>query len=233
MAPTWPIPATRRSIRSTRTTSASWRSPGASRRPVVGADANFQATPLMVDGVVYTTAGSHRAVVALDAVNGEMLWLHREDEGRACRTGAAQAVRTRPGLLVRRPLGADRLCHAGLPPGGARRQDRRADSILRRERHRRPEARRRPGDGSRHRRGRPAVGAGGRRRHGHRRRVASRRRRAQEPATTRRATSAPSTSRPASACGSSTPSRSAARPATRPGRAARRNTPATPACGRR
>src|SRR5215475_13519174 len=27
---------------------------------------NFQATPLMVDGVVYTVAGSRRAVVALD-----------------------------------------------------------------------------------------------------------------------------------------------------------------------
>src|SRR4051812_7186759 len=28
---------------------------------------NFQSTPLMVGGVVYTTAGSRRAVVALDA----------------------------------------------------------------------------------------------------------------------------------------------------------------------
>lgn len=44
-------------------------------------ETNFQATPLMVDGVVYTTAGSRRAVVALDAVTGELLWMHREDEG--------------------------------------------------------------------------------------------------------------------------------------------------------
>ncbi|HVY64412.1 MAG TPA: PQQ-binding-like beta-propeller repeat protein [Gammaproteobacteria bacterium] len=42
---------------------------------------NFQSTPLMVDGVVYSTAGSRRAVVALDAGNGELLWMHREDEG--------------------------------------------------------------------------------------------------------------------------------------------------------
>jgi quinoprotein glucose dehydrogenase len=42
---------------------------------------NFQSTPLMVDGVVYTTAGSRRAVVALDAVSGELLWMHRIDEG--------------------------------------------------------------------------------------------------------------------------------------------------------
>jgi quinoprotein glucose dehydrogenase len=43
---------------------------------------NFQATPLMVDGVVYTTAGTRRDVVALDAGTGEMLWMHTEDEGK-------------------------------------------------------------------------------------------------------------------------------------------------------
>src|SRR5688572_25468130 len=43
---------------------------------------NFQATPLMVNGVLYTTAGSRRAVVALDAATGEMLWMHRLDEGK-------------------------------------------------------------------------------------------------------------------------------------------------------
>jgi quinoprotein glucose dehydrogenase len=42
---------------------------------------NLQSTPLMVDGVVYSTAGSRRAVVALDAGNGELLWVSRLDEG--------------------------------------------------------------------------------------------------------------------------------------------------------
>lgn len=42
----------------------------------------FQSTPLMVDGVVYSTAGSRRDVVALDAATGELLWLHRFEEGR-------------------------------------------------------------------------------------------------------------------------------------------------------
>ena len=42
---------------------------------------NFQSTPLMVDGVLYTTAGSRRAVVAADAGTGELLWMHRLDEG--------------------------------------------------------------------------------------------------------------------------------------------------------
>ncbi|MBV8847360.1 MAG: pyrroloquinoline quinone-dependent dehydrogenase [Bryobacterales bacterium] len=41
----------------------------------------FETTPLMVRGVVYTTAGTRRDVVALDAANGEMLWMHRENEG--------------------------------------------------------------------------------------------------------------------------------------------------------
>ncbi len=41
----------------------------------------FESTPLMVHGVLYTTAGSRRAVVALDAATGEMLWMHAEHEG--------------------------------------------------------------------------------------------------------------------------------------------------------
>lgn len=41
----------------------------------------FESTPLMVHGVIYTTAGSRRAVVALDAATGEMLWMHAEHEG--------------------------------------------------------------------------------------------------------------------------------------------------------
>src|SRR5215471_16091083 len=41
----------------------------------------FESTPLMVKGVVYTTAGTRRDVVALDPANGELLWMHRENEG--------------------------------------------------------------------------------------------------------------------------------------------------------
>ena len=44
-------------------------------------ETNFQSTPLMVNGILYTTAGSRRAAVALDAETGEMLWMHRVDEG--------------------------------------------------------------------------------------------------------------------------------------------------------
>ena len=42
---------------------------------------NFQSTPLMIDGVIYSTVGSRRSVVALDAGTGELLWMHRLDEG--------------------------------------------------------------------------------------------------------------------------------------------------------
>jgi quinoprotein glucose dehydrogenase len=42
---------------------------------------NWESTPLMIGGVVYVTAGSRRAVVALDGATGEMLWMHAEHEG--------------------------------------------------------------------------------------------------------------------------------------------------------
>ena len=41
----------------------------------------LEATPLMARGVLYTTAGSRRAVIALDAATGELLWVHGEREG--------------------------------------------------------------------------------------------------------------------------------------------------------
>ncbi|MEP7353449.1 MAG: PQQ-binding-like beta-propeller repeat protein [Acidobacteriota bacterium] len=46
------------------------------------AEANLESTPLVIDGVFYSTAGDRRDVVALDAATGEQLWVHREDEGK-------------------------------------------------------------------------------------------------------------------------------------------------------
>jgi quinoprotein glucose dehydrogenase len=43
---------------------------------------NLQSTPLMVGGVLYSTGGTRRAVVALDAATGEMLWMHSLNEGK-------------------------------------------------------------------------------------------------------------------------------------------------------
>src|SRR3982075_3298922 len=47
----------------------------------------LEGTPLMVNGVLYATAGSRRAVIALDPTTGELLWIHGEHEGK--RGGAA------------------------------------------------------------------------------------------------------------------------------------------------
>src|SRR5207237_5202628 len=41
----------------------------------------LEGTPLMVNGMIYTTAGSRRAAIALDAVTGELMWVHGEREG--------------------------------------------------------------------------------------------------------------------------------------------------------
>jgi quinoprotein glucose dehydrogenase len=41
----------------------------------------FESTPLMVNGRLFSTAGTRRAVVALAAATGELLWMHSEHEG--------------------------------------------------------------------------------------------------------------------------------------------------------
>jgi quinoprotein glucose dehydrogenase len=41
----------------------------------------LEGTPLAVNGILYTTAGTRRAVVALDGTTGELLWMHAEREG--------------------------------------------------------------------------------------------------------------------------------------------------------
>ena len=63
-----------------------WKSENFGPRP----DFNWEVTPLMASGVLYLTAGSRRAAVALDAATGETLWTYRFDEGAR----GAQAPRT-------------------------------------------------------------------------------------------------------------------------------------------
>ena len=56
----------------------------------------YSATPLYVNDVLYTTAGTRRAAIALNPATGEMLWMHSEDEGprgdAAPRRGAGRGV---------------------------------------------------------------------------------------------------------------------------------------------
>jgi quinoprotein glucose dehydrogenase len=42
----------------------------------------LEGTPLMVKGVLYTTAGTRRSVIALDAKTGELIWSHSLREGK-------------------------------------------------------------------------------------------------------------------------------------------------------
>ncbi len=54
-----------------------WKSENLGPRP----DYNLRTTPIMVDGILYATAGLRRAAVAIDAATGETLWMYRMDEG--------------------------------------------------------------------------------------------------------------------------------------------------------
>jgi quinoprotein glucose dehydrogenase len=55
-----------------------WKADNYGPRP----DTNYEATPLSINGVLYTIAGTRRAVVAIDGATGETLWMYRLDEGR-------------------------------------------------------------------------------------------------------------------------------------------------------
>lgn len=50
----------------------------------------FESTPLMVNGVVYSTGGTRRAAFALDAGTGELIWMHSEREGARGATAPRQ-----------------------------------------------------------------------------------------------------------------------------------------------
>ena len=137
----------------------------------------------MVNGVVYSTAGTRRAVVALDAGTGEMLWMHSENEGKRGESAprqlsgrglaywpgsggqGARIVYVTPGYQM---VALD--AKTGVPAAG-----------LRQERHRRSEDGERSADRSDHRRDRPARHADHREGRDRRRRGAPARRRAQEP----------------------------------------------------
>lgn len=73
------------------------------------AELRNETTPLMVDGVLYATAGSRRSVVAIDPGSGETLWMYRLDEGER----GAEAPRPNSGRGV-----------AYWAPGGVNETDR-------------------------------------------------------------------------------------------------------------
>ena len=104
----------RRSIRSTPTNfnklQIAWRfkTDNLGPRP----EYNSEATPLMVNGVLYSTAGTRRDVVALDAATGELLWVHGEREGARGAVAPRQLSGRGLALLDRRPRGTHSLRHS-------------------------------------------------------------------------------------------------------------------------
>ena len=98
---------------------------------------NFESTPLMVGGRLYSTAGTRRSVVALDAATGELLWVHSENEG--ARGAAAPRQLSGRGLAywTDGTRGTHPLRHARLSARRARREDRQSRGGLRPQRHRR------------------------------------------------------------------------------------------------
>lgn len=50
----------------------------------------LEGTPIMVKGVLYTTAGTRRSVIALDAKTGELIWSHSLREGKRAAGAARQ-----------------------------------------------------------------------------------------------------------------------------------------------
>src|SRR5256885_134045 len=54
-----------------------WKSENFGPRP----DFNWEVTPLMVGGILYFTAGTSRAAIAVDGTTGETLWSYRFAEG--------------------------------------------------------------------------------------------------------------------------------------------------------
>jgi len=72
-----------------------------------------EGTPLMVNGVVYATAGSRRGVIALDAATGELLWVHGEHEG--ARGAAAPRQLSGRGLAYWSDGGEERILY--VTPG--------------------------------------------------------------------------------------------------------------------
>jgi quinoprotein glucose dehydrogenase len=62
----------------------------------VGSGTEFlnQATPLLANGRLFLTGGARRAVIALDATTGKLLWHHQEDEGNrgGARSGSGHGV---------------------------------------------------------------------------------------------------------------------------------------------
>ena len=74
-------------------------------------DFNYQATPLAVGGVLYTTAGWRRNAVAIDGATGETRWIYRLDEGERGDVAPVRASSGRGVAYWTDGQGDDRIIH--------------------------------------------------------------------------------------------------------------------------
>ena len=186
----------------------------------------------MVDGIVYSTAGTRRAVVALDGRTGELLWMHSEQEG--ARGAAAPRQLSGRGLSYWTDGREERILY--VTPGyrlvaldaatGRLVRSFGTDGIVDLKADFDQQV-----DLVNARRG-PARHADHRERRRHRRRGVRDRREPEEPREREGLRARLRRAHAASGCGPSTRSRGRASSATTPGRRTRGPTPATPACGR-
>ncbi len=198
----------------------------------------LEGTPLMVKGVLYTTAGTRRSVIALDAKTGELIWSHSLREGK--RAGLSPRQLSGRGVAYWTDgRGDERILYnttgyrlvalnaktgqpitsfgnqgvVDLKSGAIRGADQQIDLES--------------GEIGIH--STPTVAGNV----GHRRRGVPRRDDRQHAQQHQGARSAPSTCAPASSCGGSTRFRGPASSATTRGKRTPGPTTATPACGRR
>src|SRR2546428_13218067 len=59
----------------------------------------LEGTPIMVKGVLYTTAGTRRSVIALDAKTGELMWSYSLREGNRAAVAPRQLSGSRAAYL--------------------------------------------------------------------------------------------------------------------------------------
>ena len=85
---------------------------------------NLESTPLVVKGVMYSTAGTRRSVVAVDAATGELtVGSQRKRRHRVAVGFPSPSLGPRPRVLDRWARGTHTLRDARLPPGRAGRED--------------------------------------------------------------------------------------------------------------
>ena len=147
-----PSSATARSRRSTRTTS---KELGLAWYFDTDLPRGHEATPIVVDGVIYTT-GSWSVVFAIDARTGKLLWRH--DPAGAARAGRHRVLRRREPRRRRLSAGASTRRRS---TAGSRRSTRRRGEVVWSVHDRRPEHARTRSPAPRVVKGKVIIGNGG------------------------------------------------------------------------